>query len=413
MALFMQTQQTAQLAHAPEQKTMYRILFIISFAHLLNDTVQSLVPAMFPVLKLSIGLSYTELGIVAFALNLTASIIQPIVGSYTDKKPFPYALPIGLVFTFFGVLGLAFASSFWFLIIAVSLVGIGSATFHPESSRVAHMAAGKRRGFAQGIYQVGGNTGQALAPAITALILVPLGQFGAIWFTFIAAAAIFLLFYIARWYAAQIEIRAKQKTPSSLKERNGHPYKKKVLAAMFILIFFVFARTWFHSGITNFYAFYAIEKYGLTIQEAQVYLFIFLLAGAIGTFLGGPLADRFGKRLIIISSMVLPIPLTLLLPFVGKIVAYPLITIIGLIILSSFSVSVVYAQELMPGKIGMVSGLVIGLGFGMGAIGSIVFGFVADLIGISNTMIFVGALPIIGLVTLLLPSDKWIKEHIY
>lgn len=407
----MQVKRMKLAVQREEEKTLYRILLIISFAHLLNDTVQSLVPAMFPILRSSIGLSYTEIGIIAFALNLTASIIQPIVGSYTDKHPLPYALPIGLIFTLIGIFGLAFSSSFVLLVLSVSLIGFGSATFHPESSRVAYMAAGKRRGFAQSIYQVGGNTGQALAPAITALILVPYGQKGAVWFTLITAFAIVLLFYIARWYKEQITIRNRNKREAGT-QRNNHLYRKKVMFAIVVLIFFVFARTWFHSGITNFYTFYAIEKYGATIQEAQVYLFIFLFAGALGTFLGGPIADRFGKKLVIASSMLLAFPLTLLLPFVGKWLAYPLITMIGFIALSSFSVSVVYAQQLMPGKIGMVSGLVIGLGFGMGAIGSIVFGSIADYIGITKTMYIIAALPIIGIVTLLLPSDRWIERHI-
>lgn len=407
----MQVKRMKLAVQREEEKTLYRILLIISFAHLLNDTVQSLVPAMFPILRSSIGLSYTEIGIIAFALNLTASIIQPIVGSYTDKHPLPYALPIGLIFTLIGIFGLAFSSSFVLLVLSVSLIGFGSATFHPESSRVAYMAAGKRRGFAQSIYQVGGNTGQALAPAITALILVPYGQKGAVWFTLITAFAIVLLFYIARWYKEQITIRNRNKREAGT-QRNNHLYRKKVMFAIVVLIFFVFARTWFHSGITNFYTFYAIEKYGTTIQEAQVYLFIFLFAGALGTFLGGPIADRFGKKLVIASSMLLAFPLTLLLPFVGKWLAYPLITMIGFIALSSFSVSVVYAQQLMPGKIGMVSGLVIGLGFGMGAIGSIVFGSIADYIGITKTMYIIAALPIIGIVTLLLPSDRWIERHI-
>ncbi len=407
----MQVKRMKLAVQREEEKTLYRILLIISFAHLLNDTVQSLVPAMFPILRSSIGLSYTEIGIIAFALNLTASIIQPIVGSYTDKHPLPYALPIGLIFTLIGIFGLAFSSSFVLLVLSVSLIGFGSATFHPESSRVAYMAAGKRRGFAQSIYQVGGNTGQALAPAITALILVPYGQKGAVWFTLITAFAIVLLFYIARWYKEQITIRNRNKREAGT-QRNNHLYRKKVMFAIVVLIFFVFARTWFHSGITNFYTFYAIEKYGATIQEAQVYLFIFLFAGALGTFLGGPIADRFGKKLVIASSMLLAFPLTLLLPFVGKWLAYPLITMIGFIALSSFSVSVVHAQQLMPGKIGMVSGLVIGLGFGMGAIGSIVFGSIADYIGITKTMYIIAALPIIGIVTLLLPSDRWIERHI-
>ncbi|NEU32316.1 MFS transporter [bacterium LRH843] len=394
----------------PEQQTMYRILYIIALVHLLNDTIQSLVPAMFPVLEQSMGLSFTQLGLIAFALNFTSSLIQPVVGLYTDKRPSPYALPIGLCFTFIGILGLAFAPSFWFVIVSVAFIGLGSATFHPEGSRVANMAAGERRGFAQGVYQVGGNSGQALAPLITALVLVPLGQFGAIWFTIVAAIAIALLFYIARWYSEQVQLRAKIKATKKIVKRTG-VHKKNLYIAIVLLIFFVFARSWFQSGITNFYAFFIIEKYGLSIEQAQVYLFIFLATGAIGTFAGGPLADRFGKKIIIMLSMLLSTPLTLLLPYVGKVAAYPLVALIGFIVLSSFSVTVVYAQDLFPGKIGTVSGLIVGLAFGMGAIGSIALGKMADTYGLMNTMLFTAFLPLLGLVSIFLPSDGWIAKH--
>ncbi|KHF37862.1 MFS transporter [Halalkalibacter okhensis] len=409
----MQAQQKQIDTHLPEQKTAYRILFIIGFVHLLNDTIQSLVPAMFPILQQSMGLTFTQLGLIAFSLNLTSSLIQPLVGTFTDRKPSPYALPIGLCFTFIGVLGIAFAPSFLFVVLSVIFIGLGSATFHPEGSRVAYMAAGPRRGLAQSIYQVGGNAGQALAPLITALILVPLGQFGSIWFTILAAVAIGLLFYIAKWYSVQISqttiFTAKKNVRN--KTENNSQKKKTIIMAICLLVFLVFARSWFHAGMTNFYAFYLIEKYHMSIGQAQVYLFIFLAFGAIGTFAGGPLADRFGKRNIIMLSMLGSAPLTLLLPHVGTIFIYPLIAIIGFIILSSFSVSVVYAQELVPGRIGMVSGLIVGLAFGMGAVGSIGLGLLADAIGLTNTILFTVALPLIGILTFFLPSDKWIEEN--
>ncbi|WP_227938083.1 MFS transporter [Alkalihalobacillus deserti] len=407
----MQAQQSEQIAtRLHEQKTAYRILLIIGFVHLLNDSIQALVPAMFPILQRSMGLSFTELGLIAFALNLTSSLIQPVVGTYTDKKPTPYALPVGLCFTFLGVLGIAFASSFWFIVISVIFIGLGSATFHPEGSRVAYMAAGGRRGLAQSIYQVGGNAGQALAPLITALILVPLGQFGSIWFTFVAALAIGLLVYIARWYDEQVSITATRSIKKG-KTTQQKGKQKKIVFAISLLIFLVFARSWFHAGMTNFYAFYVINQYETTIGQAQIYLFIFLAAGAIGTFAGGPLADRYGKKNIIMLSMLGSAPLTLILPHVGPILAYPFVFIIGFIILSSFSVSVVYAQELVPGKIGMVSGLIVGLAFGMGAIGSVALGILADVIGLNNTILFTVTLPLIGILTFFLPSDRWIEEN--
>ncbi|MCK0473117.1 MFS transporter [Halalkalibacter sp. APA_J-10(15)] len=397
-----------------ESKTLYHILFIIGFVHLLNDAIQALVPAMFPILQQSMGLTFTQLGMIAFALNLTASVIQPVVGTYTDRKASPYALPIGLTFTLCGVFGLAFAPSFSIVIVSVIFIGIGSATFHPEGSRVAYMAAGGRRGLAQSIYQVGGNSGQALAPLITALVLVPLGQFGSIWFTLVAAIAIALLIYIAKWYSAEITKRVKSFSQNKKLPQKNIPIttRKIVSLAMILLIFLVFARSLFHAGLTNFYAFFAIETYGISIQQAQIYLFLFLAFGAIGTFAGGPLADRFGKKTILMISMLGSAPLSLLLPHVTPIVAFPLISIIGFIILSSFSVAVVYAQELVPGRIGLVSGLIVGLAFGMGAIGSVMLGILADVIGLNNTIFITVAIPIVGFCSFFLPNDQWINEHI-
>ncbi|MBP3950389.1 MFS transporter [Bacillus suaedae] len=412
----MQAVEQAKHVSNPEAKTKtaYRILLLIGFVHLLNDAIQALVPAMFPILQQSMGLTFTELGLIAFALNLTASLIQPAVGLYTDRKPSPFALPIGMCFTFVGVLGIAFAPSFWFVVLSVTLIGIGSATFHPEGSRVAYMASGGKRGLAQSIYQVGGNSGQALAPLITAFILVPLGQFGSIWFTLVAGLAILLLIYTAYWYTGQINhFKVKEKKKTKISKTPEQLTKQKiVLMAICLLIFLVFARSWFHAGITNFYAFYAIELYNLSIGEAQIYLFIFLAAGAAGTFAGGPLSDRFGKKNILLLSMLGSAPLSLVLPHVGSILAYPLIALIGFVILSSFSVAVVYAQELVPGKVGTVSGLIVGLAFGMGALGSVGLGVLADFIGMTNTMLIIAGLPVIGVLTFFLPSDQWINKNI-
>ncbi|WP_235849093.1 MULTISPECIES: MFS transporter [Bacillaceae] len=392
---------------------MYKILFIIGFVHLLNDSIQAIIPAMFPILENSMGLTFTQLGFIAFALNLTASLIQPLVGLYTDKRPSPYALPIGLCFTFVGIIGLAFAPTFWFVMGSVIFIGIGSATFHPEGSRVAYMAAGDRRGLAQSIYQVGGNGGQALAPLITALILVPFGQFGAIWFTIVAALAIGLLFYIARWYSQQIKIQQSMKTAvkkAKTNTKNAIQNRKIVKGAIILLVFIVFARSWFHAAITNFYAFYIIEQFNMTIPQAQVYIFIFLAAGAAGTFAGGPLSDKFGKRNMIMISMLGAAPLALIMPHAGPVLTYPLMAVIGFIVLSSFSVSVVYAQELVPGKIGTVSGLIVGLAFGMGAVGSVALGSLIDWIGLTNTMLLAVSLPLLGVLTMFLPSDQKLQE---
>ncbi|MDF1506817.1 MFS transporter [Robertmurraya sp. DFI.2.37] len=389
------------------EKTNYKILIIMGICHLLNDSIQAVVPAMFPILEKSMGLTFTQLGIIAFALNMVASIMQPVVGIMTDKKPMPYALPIGLTSTLIGVLGLAFAPSFASIVLSVLLIGIGSAVFHPEGSRVAYMAAGKRRGLAQSIYQVGGNSGQALAPLITALILVPLGQKGAVWFTFVAAIAVLLLIYIATWYTKKLRfdleiLKRKGKGATA----TTSPYSNNIGLYLTLLLFLIFARSWYVSGMTNYYAFFAIENYQFSIQKAQIYLFAFLVAGAIGTFFGGPLADRFGKRNIILLSLIGTLPLSILLPFASPAFAFILLALTGFVLMSSFSVTVVYAQELVPGKIGLMSGLTVGLAFGMGAIGSVVLGYMADQIGITLTIILTGFLPILGILTLFLPQDK-------
>lgn len=404
---------TAAIARtmAQNRETSYKILFIIGVCHLLNDSIQAIIPAMFPILEKSMGLSFTQLGLIAFALNMVSSILQPVIGMMTDKKPMPFALPIGLTFTMCGVLGLALAPGFEWIVISVLFIGLGSAIFHPEGSRVAYLAAGPRRGLAQSIYQVGGNSGQAMAPLITALILVPLGQIGAAWFTAVAAVAVCLLIYIAFWYTKTLE------TQSVLQKKEGKRglssqkrLSNAVWFSLLLILFLIFARSWYISGMTNYYAFYTIETYSFSIKQSQIFLFTFLVAGALGTFFGGPLADRFGKKLIIFLSMIISAPLTILIPFVPPIAAFCLLLLTGFILMSSFSVTVVYAQELVPGKIGTMAGLTVGLAFGMGAVGSIVIGYLADIIGITNTMILMGFLPLLGLLTLLLPSDQKVNE---
>ncbi len=393
------------------EKTLYRILFAISLVHLLNDSIQSVIPAIFPILKDSMHLSYTQLGFIAFTNNAIASLMQPVVGLYSDKKPSPYLLPLGMFATFVGMLGLAFSPNYLFVLISVILVGVGSAVFHPEGSRVAYLAAGPRRGLAQSIFQVGGNSGQSLAPIMTALIFAPLGQFGAIWFTVVAAAAIVVLMYIASWYKQALAVRARPEKPKrELSPEGTRRNHKRIGIAMALLVGFVFARSWYHAGISSFYPFYLMEEYGVSFEAAQIYIFLFLAAGAAGTFFGGPLADRFGKRNILALSMVGSAPLALLQPHVNLFWAYVICLVNGFIILSSFSVSVVYAQELMPGKVGTVSGLIIGLAFGMGAIGSAALGGLADVYGLKFVMLFCGMLPLIGLFTFFLPSDRKLRE---
>ncbi|MFC3885838.1 MFS transporter [Bacillus songklensis] len=390
-------------------QTVYRILFAISLGHFLNDSMQAVVPALFPILEKSMNLNYTQIGWIAFALNMTSSVMQPMFGYYADKKPSPFLLPVGMFLSMLGMIGLAFSPNFYFILLSVLFIGFGSAIFHPEGARVAYMAAGAKRGLAQSIYQVGGNTGNAMAPLYTAFIFVSLGQFGAIWFTALAGGAIVVLLYVSTWYKQQLAFGRQSKKTKSAAKATG-TLNRSIKLAIVLLVFITFARSWYSAGISNYYQFYLIDHYGLTIKNAQFYIFIFMIAGVLGTFFGGPLADRFGKRNIIFVSMLGSAPLTVLLPHVPLGWVIPLFFVIGFIMSTSFSVTVVYAQELMPGKVGMVSGLIVGFAFGMGAIGAVALGKLADLYSLRFIMILCSMLPILGVLTWLLPSDQKVRE---
>lgn len=387
--------------------TVYSILFSVSLVHLLNDSIQSVIPAIFPVLQQSLQLSYTQIGWIAFTLNITASMFQPLIGLYTDAKPKPFLLPAGVVFSLLGMVVLAFASDFWQVILSVVLIGVGSSVLHPEASRVAHLAAGPRKGLAQSIFQTGGNVGQALAPVFTALIFVPLGQFGIIWFTLAALAAIIVQIYVARWYRGYLQGQAVKKKETLPREKRLPA--AKVAYAIGILIMLLFSKFVYMASMTGFYAFYLIEKHGLTTGEAQVLLFVLLVAGALGTFAGGPLADRFGRRNMIWFSILGTAPFSMLLPFANPFWSAVLCFFIGFILLSGFSVIIVYAQELLPGKVGTVSGLFFGLAFGLGGLGSVVLGALADHTSITFVIQICAYLPLIGLLAAFLPTDAALR----
>ncbi|MCM3699404.1 MFS transporter [Paenibacillus macerans] len=389
------------------QATVYSILFSVSLVHLLNDSIQSVIPAIFPVLQQSLQLSYTQIGWIAFTLNITASMFQPLIGLYTDAKPKPFLLPAGVVFSLLGMVVLAFASDFWQIILSVVLIGVGSSVLHPEASRVAHLAAGPRKGLAQSIFQTGGNVGQALAPVFTALIFVPLGQFGIIWFTLAALAAIIVQIYVARWYRGYLQGQAVKKI-ENLPRENRLP-ASKVAYAIGVLIMLLFSKFVYMASMTGFYAFYLIEKRGLTTGQAQVFLFVLLVAGALGTFAGGPLADRFGRRNMIWFSILGTAPFSMLLPFANPFWSAVLCFFIGFILLSGFSVIIVYAQELLPGKVGTVSGLFFGLAFGLGGLGSVVLGTLADHTSITFVIQICAYLPLIGLLAAFLPTDTALR----
>ena len=399
---------------APQSATIYKILIAISIMHLFNDTTQAVIVAIFPILKETMSLSYVQIGWISFAINFTSSIMQPVVGMFSDRRPTPALLPIGMGFTFTGMLLLAYAPNYTMVLIAVIFVGLGSAAFHPEGMRVAHMAAGQRKGLAQSIFQVGGNAGQALAPMMTKWIFIPFGQIGALGFTVMAAVGIIVQSFVARWYSQMMKdgYSFAKRLPRGMIQPEQ---RKRVIWATVILVALVTFRSWYVSSIGTYYAFYLIEHYGLTVDKAQIYIFLFLGAGAAGTLFGGPLADRFGRRNLMAASMLGVIPLALILPHLSLFWAGIVLVLTGFILLSSFSISVIYAQLLHPGSIGTVSGLVTGLAFGMGGVGSLLLGNLIEKIGIEQVMFMSGFLPLFGFLAMLLPSDKqinkWTEEH--
>lgn len=387
---------------------VYSILVAISAVHLLNDSMQAVVSALFPVLTDSLGLTLGQIGWVAFTLNMTSSVLQPVVGIVSDKRPAPWMLIAGMTCSMAGMVGIAYAPNFWVLLLAVMFVGFGSAVFHPEGSRVVHFAAGGRRGFAQSIYQVGGNFGQMLAPLMTMYIFIPLGQQGAVWGTILAAAAIAVLIRVVPWYSGKLRTEAlpvKSRKAASNPEQAAYS-NRVVLFALILLLVLVFARSWYAAGISTFYQFYEMEAYGLSASAAQIPIFLFMAAGVAGTFCGGLLSDRFGRKRMILYSIAGAAPFALMLPHLPLGWVYPVMFVLGFILQSGFSVTVVYAQELMPGKVGMASGLVTGLAFGMGGLGAIALGHAADIYGLANVMAVASVLPVIGLLALLLPKEK-------
>ncbi len=400
--------QTRSPSAAAQATTVLPVLLAVSAIHMLNDSMQATVPALFPILQKSLDLSYAQVGWIGFMLNMTSSVMQPVVGAYSDRKSLPMMIPIGMALSLIGMIGIALAPQFWYLLFAVMFIGFGSAIFHPEGSRIVYFASGGRRGFAQSVYQVGGNAGSSLAPLMTIFIFVPLGQFGAIWGTLLAGMAIAISAGLVPWYKkklAQWEIeRAKRlASKTSARELANHPRMKFALG---LLIFLVFARSWYHSGISSFFQFYLEEDYGLSVEQAQVPVFLFLAAGVLGTYFGGVLADRFGLKNMIVFSIAGAAPFALALPHLPLFLIYPAITLLGFVILSGFSVAVVYAQFLMPSKVGMASGLTTGLAFGMGAIGGVALGKAADIFGMTSVMFYCSFLPLLGLCAMFLPSDK-------
>jgi FSR family fosmidomycin resistance protein-like MFS transporter len=379
------------------------ILVSLSVCHLLNDMNQSLVPAMYPILKDTYHLDFGQIGLITLAFQLTASMLQPVVGLVTDRRPQPYSLPIGMLSSLIGLLLLAVANSYGTILCAAALVGLGSSVFHPESSRVARMASGGRHGFAQSLFQVGGSTGSAIGPLLAAFIVVPRGQGSIAWFSAAALLAIFLLANVSLWYSRNM----KPRSAGGISAR-GTAYtvlsRKKVLGAIAILIALLFSKNVYTSSLGSYYTFYLIHKFGLSVQSAQIHLFVFLGAVAAGTFGGGPIGDRFGRKPVIWFSILGAFPFALMLPYASLFWTGVLSVAIGLILASAFSAIIVYAQELVPGRVGLMAGMFFGFSFGLGGLGAAVLGEVADWTSIDTVYRLCSFLPLIGLLTAFLPN---------
>lgn len=377
--------------------TAFRVLAAVSVSHFLNDGLQAVIPAVYPILKAGYGLDFAQVGLLTLANQLTASLLQPVVGLYADRRPLPYSLAIGMCFTLFGMILLAVAPSYPFVLAAVASVGVGSAVFHPESSRVARMASGGRHGLAQSVFQVGGNVGSALGPLLAALVVLPFGQRSIAWFAIAALAAILLLARVGRWYSSRAA------AAQAARERSPLP-PRRVAAAVGILAALVFSKYFYLASLSSYYTFFLIERFHVPVRTAQLYLFVFLGSVAAGALLGGPVGDRIGRRRVIWGSILGVLPFTLALPYASLPWTAVLSVVIGMVISSAFSAIVVYAQDLMPGKVGTVAGLFFGLAFGIGGIGAAVLGRLADQHGIELVYRVCSLLPAIGLLTALLPD---------
>ena len=385
------------------QKTVFSILFSISFAHLLNDLIQAIIPSVYPILKQNYGLTFTQIGLITFAFQFSASILQPFVGYYTDKHPKPFSQVYGMLFSLLGIVCLAFADSFNWILISVMLIGTGSAIFHPESARISNLASGGKRGLAQSIFQVGGNLGTALGPLLVALIVVPNSQRYILWFVIAAVIGLAIISKIAFWYRDHLILRNNKKGEFI----NFHNLSRsKVKFAIAVLLILIFSKFFYSASLSTYYTFYVMDRFHLSIQQAQYHMFIYLIAYALGTILGGPLGDKFGRKYIIWFSVFGATPFALLLPYANLFYTDVLMIIIGVIISSAFPAIIVYAQELLPKKLGMVSGLFYGFAFGMGALGSALLGILADHTSIEYVYQICSYLPIIGIICYFLPNLK-------
>lgn len=391
----------APTAKATAEKTVMNVLVALSVSHLLNDVFQVMLPAIYPVLKASHHLTYTQLSNITLVYQLVGSLLQPAVGFFTDRRPLPYSLPLGMTISLVSMVLLSQASTYPMLLLSAGIMGLSSSIFHPEASRVARLASGGRHGFAQSLFQVGGNLGTSFGPLLAAAIITVQGQKNILWFSLPALVGITLLAWISRWYAAHLSDRLKQARATVAAP--GVP-RAQVILAISVLVALVFSKYIYLISLTNYYTFYLIEKFGVSVQAAQIYLFVFLFAVAAGTFAGGPVGDRIGRKKVIWISILGVAPFSLVLPYVGLTTAVVLTVFIGLILASAFSAMIVYAQELVPGNVGLIAGLFFGLAFGFAGIGSALLGRLADHTSIEFIFRVCAWLPLIGLLTAFLPE---------
>lgn len=385
------------------KKTVYSILIAISVAHLLNDLIQAIIPAFYPRLEKQFDLSMRQIGMISLCYQMAASLLQPLVGAYTDKFPKPFSQVVGMLFSMLGIVVLALAPSYYWILLAVVMVGIGSSIFHPESSRVAFVASGGRRSFAQAVFQIGGNTGTALAPLLLAWLVLPYGQRYILWFLVFAFLAQFILVIIGRWYRNYIK-ENPNKSPKHLLLPDLSPLKIKMSVGILLLL--IFSKYFYVASITSYFQFYTMQKFGISEVQAQVYLFYFLIAIALGTLIGGIFGDKLGRKFVIWFSVLGAAPFTLALPYVDLQFTVVLVVIIGFILASAFPSILVYAQELLPKKIGMISGLFYGFAFGMGGVGAAVLGYLADITSIEYIYTICSFLPLAGIIAGFLPNMK-------
>ncbi len=391
-------------AATAEATTTFNILISLSLCHFLNDMNQSLVPAIYPILKSSYGLDFGQIGLITLAFQLTASLLQPVVGMVTDKRPTPFSLPVAMGCSLLGLLLLSVASSYHLILIAAAMVGLGSSVFHPESSRVARMASGGRYGFAQSLFQLGGSSGSAIGPLLAAFVVVPRGQGSIAWFSAAALLAIVVLINVSAWYSRHPAMLARRGRRAPAVIPASPLPRGKVIGAITVILILLFSKNVYTSSLSSYYTFYLIQKFQLSVQSAQYMLFAFLGAVAAGTFAGGPIGDRFGRKPVIWFSILGAFPFALMLPYADLMWTGILSVVIGLILASAFSAIIVYAQELLPGRIGLVAGMMFGFSFGLGGLGAAALGRIADVTGIETVYRVCSFLPLIGLLTALLPN---------